>query len=192
MDQPEQVPLVQVEKVDIANQNVTAQPKSHLSQALIAATPVFTVLVTAVGIVFTLCFQLVQARMEARQKDDSEWRAAVEKISVDKTAAAIGAFEMQSFLGHPKYGDQARSIEAAMIPAIDSQDEFDVALFNLVKNTDETNQDDIVLIASKLSNRVRDSYSAAMKKFGNGPVPENLTLESFIRKTAGFLDYKSE
>src|SRR5258708_28785024 len=92
-------PLVGVQKVDIDHVNVTgtSTTNSSTAQTLNALTPLLTVLITAIGFVFTFCFQLVQNHTDALQKVDTDWRAAVEKISLDEDTAANGVFEMQSF-----------------------------------------------------------------------------------------------
>src|SRR5271170_1032152 len=117
MAQADTSPLVSAHKVDIDHVNVAATGKSNTAQTLNALTPLLTVLITAIGLVFTFCFQLLQNRTEALQKVDTDWRTAVASISVNGTAAATGAFEMQSFYKNPKYGGEAKTIAAIVIPA---------------------------------------------------------------------------
>ena len=149
-------PLVDVQKVDIDHVNVGGTGKSSTSQTLNALTPLLTVLITAIGLVFTFCFQLVQNRTAGLEKVDTDWRTAVEKISPDEKAAAAGAFEMQSFYTDRKYSDQAKTIAAVVLPSVPDKTEFDAALFELLGNTSQQNQGQIITIAKGVSDQIRD------------------------------------
>lgn len=160
-------PLVDVQKVDIDHVNVGETGKSGTSQTLNSLTPLLTVLITAIGLVFTFCYQLVQNRTAALQKVDTDWRAAVEKISLDEDSAATGAFEMQSFFKDPKYGEQAKTIAAVVIPSVANKSEFDVSFSELLKNADQQNQGQIISIARNVSDQIRetcDGFAASEKK----------------------------
>jgi len=170
-------PLVSAQKVDIDHVNVAATGKSSTAQTLNALTPLLTVLITAIGLVFTFCYQLVQNRTQleqnraaALQKVDTDWRAAVASISVNEGAAATGVFEMQSFFDDAKYGDQGRTIAALVIPVVPNRSEFDVAFFKLLTDTNEQNQVRIIAIAKSVSDQIRElchDYAVENKK-GNG------------------------
>jgi Tfp pilus assembly protein PilV len=167
MAQSDTSPLVSAQRVDIDHVNVAAPTKSSTAQTLNALTPLLTVLITAIGLVFTFCFQLVQNRTEALQKVDTDWRTAVASISVNENAAATGAFEMQSFFKSAKYKDQAKTISAIVIPSIPDKSEFDAAFFELVRNADERNQGEIISIAKDVSDQIRDicnGYAVEKKK----------------------------
>jgi hypothetical protein len=179
MDQAEPSPLVDVHKVDIDHVNMTATNRSSAAQTWIALTPLLTVLITAIGLVFTFCFQLIQNRTASLEKIDSDWRAALAKVSVDKDTSAIGAFEMQSFLTDPRYGDQARSITAAVLPTVASHQEFDAAFFILVQKTNQTNQEAIITVANSLSNQLRNLYETAKRQKKDDPKRVD-TLENFV------------
>jgi hypothetical protein len=179
MEQAAIAPLVEVEKVAVDHINV-GTVRSDMAQTLLALTPLLTVLITAVGIVFTLCFQFYQTREQAFEKEDSDWRAALQKVSMDESSSAIGAFEMQSFLGTSKYHTQARSIAAAILPAVRNRYEFDVALGNLLDDTNAQNQTDIITVAYNLSNSIRASYAAAVRKATTPTQPVQITLQQFI------------
>ena len=180
MEHAESPALVDVRQIDIDHVNVTDTNKSVAAQTWIALTPLLTVLITAIGLVFTFCFQLIQTRTASSQKVDSDWRAALEKVSTDEQTAAIGAFEMQSFLTDPKYGDQARSIAAAILPSVASHQEFDAAFFVLVQKTDQHNQVAIIAIAANVSNRVRNLHQIALKQLRDNPKSIDPSLENFV------------
>jgi hypothetical protein len=180
MELAESSPLVDVRQVEIDHVNVTGSDKSVAAQTWIALTPLLTVLITAVGIVFTLCFQIYQTRTLSLQKVDSDWRSALEKVSVDEQASAVGALEMQSFLSDPKYGNQARTIAAAILPSVASHQEFDAAFFTLVQSTNQTNQQVIIAIASNLSNKIRTLHETALKQLKDNPNPADKSLENFV------------
>jgi hypothetical protein len=179
MDQAESSPLVDVRRVDIDHVNVTGTGRSSAAQTWIAITPLLTVLITAIGFVFTSCFQLIQARTAALQKVDSDWRDALAKVSTDENAA-IGAFEMQSFLTDPRYGDQARSIAAAVLPSVSSHQEFDAAFFILVQKTNQANQHAIITVASNLSNQLRTLYDNAKRQLKPNQKKVDTSLENFV------------
>jgi Pentapeptide repeats (8 copies) len=192
MDQPESAPMVDVQKVDIDHVNVMGTGKSTTAQTWVALTPLLTVLITAIGIVFTFCFQLVQTRTASLQKVDSDWRAALEKVSVDEESAAIGAFEMQSFLADPKYGDQARAIAAAVLPTVANRYEFDAAFFVLLGKTNQKNQADIITIATSISNRLMDLHSTALLYLKEKPEPKDKSLENFVLNPDQFFSDSSQ
>lgn len=151
--------LVDVQKVDIDQVNVggTSTTKSSTAQTLNALTPLLTVLITAIGLVLTSCLQLVQKHTDTLQKVDTDWRAAVEKISLDEDTAANGVFEMQSFFDDSKYGEQAKTIAAAVLPSVSNTSEFDAAFFELLGYSNQRNQEQIISIARNVSNQIRES-----------------------------------
>ncbi|MGC2621342.1 MAG: hypothetical protein WA414_20020 [Acidobacteriaceae bacterium] len=185
-------PLVDVQKVNIDHVNVTGSSKSPSAQMWIAITPLLTVLITAIGIVFTLCFQIYQTREQSLQKEDSDWRAALEKVSVDESTSAIGAFEMQSFLQNRRYNSEARSIASAVLPTVRNRYEFDAAFSSLLADTTQNNQRDVISIASNLSNQVRNLYSATQKQAAVGPTFNNITLEGFVLDPDQFIDDETQ
>jgi len=167
MAQADTSPLVSAHKVDIDHVNVAATGKSNTAQTLNALTPLLTVLITAIGLVFTFCFQLLQNRTEALQKVDTDWRTAVGNISVNGNGAATGAFEMQSFFKDAKYGDQAKTIAAVVIPSVPDKSEFDAAFFELLSDTNAQNQGQIISIAKSISDQIKDmcnDYAVEKKK----------------------------
>lgn len=195
MVDPALSPLVDVQKVNIDHVNVAASTRSSSAQTWVAITPLLTVLITAIGIVFTLCFQIYQTREESIQKEDSDWRAALEKVTVDESTSAIGAFEMQSFLQNSRYHGEARSIASAVLPTVTNRYEFDAAFASLLADTTKDNQRDVILIASNLSNQVRNLYSLAQEQpAGDDAALQNMTLEEFVLDPSQFLadDTQSE
>jgi hypothetical protein len=123
MDIPDTTPLVDIQKAAIDHVNVIGPTKSLSAQMWIALTPLLTVLITAVGIVFTVCFNIYQTKERSQQKADSDWRSALEKVYLDQSSSAIGTFEMQSFLSDPSHRDQARSIASAILRAVENRAE---------------------------------------------------------------------
>jgi len=178
MDQPGNGPLVDVQT---ANVKVTESSLSHRAQAIIALTPILTILVTAISGLGAFYLHTYEQRSISRARDDSEWRVALQKISLHEENAPIGAFEIQSFLGSPRHGRQARSIEAAILPAVLNVDEFDAAFFVLLTDTDANNQSDIISIASHLSNDIRNLHDEAIEKHcGHDGCPANIELKNFV------------
>jgi len=181
-------PLVDVHKVDIDHVNVGATGKSSISQTLNALTPLLTVLITAIGLVFTFCFQLVQNSTEGSQKVDTDWRSAVEKVSPDEKVAATGAFEMQSFYTDHKYGDQAKTIAAVVLPSVPDKTEFDAAFFELLGNTSPQNQGQIITVAKGVSDDIRDLCNDFAIEEKKGPDFCDQHLADFLINPQGYYD----
>ena len=81
-------------------------------------------------------FQIYQQRTQATFTEGSEWRKALEHVaSKDPTTAAIGAYEMESFLetGHRSH---ARDIAMTLLPKIDDHLVFDLILFGALPHID--------------------------------------------------------
>jgi hypothetical protein len=188
MDQAQTSPVVDVQKVAIDNISVDSPIGSHGAQMWIALTPVLTVLITAIGIVFTFCFQIYQTRQESLQKEDSDWRSAIGQVSGGSGSSAIGAFEMQSFLSDAKYHSQARSISAAILPTIRNKYEFDVAFFGLVADTTFDTQNDIITVANNIANELRSQYAATQKILKDDPRLKSMTLEDFVMNPDSYID----
>jgi hypothetical protein len=162
----ESASMIDVKNVDIANMNVAVPEKSRAIQAWIAMTPVLSILIAALTLFSTMFIQIYQSHAASAQKEDSDWRTALEQISTDEKSAAIGTFEMQSFLDAEKHKDQARSIAAALMPNITDKYEFDAAFFVLLKGTKPNNQTDITGIARTVSNELRGLYQRSLELNG--------------------------
>jgi len=155
--------------------------RDRFIQRIGALTPLLTVLIAAVGAVVTICFQTVQAKMTSDEKEDAEWRAALDKVSADENSAEIGVFEVQTFAQNPKYKNEARSIEAAMLPILADKYEFDAAFDLLLARTnDSTGQNDIIVIARTESNHLRDLYEIARKQRKGAARSPTASLEDFV------------
>jgi hypothetical protein len=188
MDHSESAPLVGVDTVAIDHVNVRGDSKSPGAQMWIAITPLLTVLIAAVSFVFTSGFQVYQTRQSALQEVDTEWRSSLEKVSVDNTSAAIGSFEMLSFLSDARYRPQARSIASAVLPSVGNRYEFDVAFERLLSDTDQKNQSDVITVAFNISSELRSLYSTASKQLKGDSRSNGLTLQTFVLDPTSYLD----
>lgn len=101
-----------------------------------------------------LVWQIQQGKVTAQAEEDSQWRAALEKIELDPKSAHVGALEMESFFSIDQRKRVARIIAASLLAKID-----DPNIFQLVFEDIETHQQsDLVLLARMLTLRLQDSY----------------------------------
>lgn len=194
MDKLEQAAIVDVERLNIDNVNVaSAGSKDHFIQNLNALTPLLTVLITAISVVFTFCFQLLQTKATSEDKQDVAWRAALDKVTSDEKSADIAAFEVQTFAENPRYRAQARTIEATLLPILPDKYEFDAAFFLLLKDTDKTCQSDILVVARNESNRLRDLYHATVPLVDGKPTDDpSKSFENFVLHPDAFFTEDSQ
>jgi hypothetical protein len=163
---------VDIHDVDIDHVNVKGSQPGSTVQGWVALTPLLTVLITAIGLVFSFCFQIVQTRTAAREKVDSDWRAALEKATGSETASGYTAFEIESFQLDKVYGKNATSIAVSLLPTIKTPFQFDVAFFGLLEHTTEDDQDQVVSVARKLSLQLMRLRKAALASQGKIPQAE--------------------
>jgi hypothetical protein len=201
MNPSESTPQIDVGAVNVDHVNMPAgagAAKSNAAQTWTALTPVLTILISTIAMLLTFFGQMAQVKQAsmatkveaqqaresvaaaAQQKEDSDWRQAVEKVSITGESSAITAYEMESFLSSPRYGGQARSIAVAASPVIADAFEFDSAFFVLLGQTNEGNQGDLLNVARSVSNHVRDLHRAAMVARPGRSVPKDGSLQHFV------------
>jgi hypothetical protein len=180
-------PLIGVQNVDVDHMNIAVREKTASSLNLTALTPLLSILIAGLTLLSTSLIQIYQSQRSAVQNEDTEWRNALEKISLDDEKAAIGTFEMQSFSEGERHKAQARSISAALMPNITDKYEFDAAFFVLLDKTDQSNQADVVAIARTLSNQLRSLYDTAVALKGCKGQP-NCTFAEFVDEPGNFYE----
>jgi hypothetical protein len=126
-----------------------------------------------------------------QSQEDSQWRSALEKISIDTQAAHIGALEMQSFFHSPRYRKQSRSVAASLLWRVDDRDLFDVVFFDLVEKTTERNQQELITLARAMGDRLQERYSIRMKALGTDS-PQDSSFEHFLKSPEEFYDDDKE
>lgn len=180
-------PLIGVQNVDVDHMNIAVRERTASSFNLAALTPLLSILIAALTLFSTSLIQIYQSRSSSAQKEDSDWRQALEKISLDENSAAIGTFEMQSFFEGERHKVQARSISAALMPNITDKYEFDAAFFVLLGQTNQNNQTDVVGIARTLSIQLRGLYDTAVILKGCKGSPD-CTFVEFVHHPEKFYD----
>lgn len=79
----------------------------------------------------SLSEQESQQQTQQIARADSEWRKELEQLAAkDGPSASVAAYEMVSFLGGSKYGDQAFAIVPSQLTKLDNPLTFDVILFD--------------------------------------------------------------
>jgi len=185
-------PLIGVQNVDVDQMNIAVREKAPSSFNLASLTPLLSILIAGMTMLSTSMIQIYQSHNSSAQAEDSEWRQALVKISSEgENSAAIGTFEMQSFLAGERHKAQARSIAAALMPNITDKYEFDAAFFVLLRQTDQTNQTDVVGIARTLSNHLHNLYDTAVANKGCKGSPD-CTFVAFVRNPEKFYDNASQ
>jgi hypothetical protein len=210
MSQSEATPQIDVQAVNVDHVNLPSTPKSSAAQTWTALTPLLTILISTAAMLLTFFGQMAQVKQAsvatkveaqqareavvaaAAQKEDSDWRTAVEKVSITGESSAVTAYEMESFLSSPRYGSQARSIAVAASPVIADAFEFDSAFFVLLGQTTEGNQGDLLNVARSVSNQVRDLHSAAIRARPGRAVPKDASLRHFVASPEDFFQEGTE
>jgi hypothetical protein len=162
--------------------------------------PVVTFLpfvLTAVTFLATFVFQIYQNRQQnnfqesqqqAQQQTiaDSEWRTALEQSTAkDGPSASVGAYEMISFLGSGKYGDQAVAIIPSLLTKVDNPLSFDVILFDVNPHITQDNQSQLIAIDTILVRDLSDLYS----KFAHGKASaKDRSFAAFLQAPNQFID----
>ncbi len=149
--------------------------------------PAFAFLVTAL----TFLWQIEQGKETARAQADSQWRSAVEKIGPIAQPAAVGALEMKSFFASD-YAKESRPVAAALLVSVDDPSIFDDVYFDLVKDTTQQNDWDLIALARALTSRLkakRDSCIAARAKDRTLADP---SLGHFLDAPQDFCDDQSD
>jgi hypothetical protein len=182
-------PLIGVQNVDVDHMNIAVRERAASSFNLAALTPLLSILIAALTLFSTSLIQIYQSRSSSAEKEDSDWRAALEKI--EDRSAAIGTFEMQSFFEGERHKVQARSLSAALMPNITDKYEFDAAFFALLVRTNQDNQADVVGIARTLSIELHGLYDAAVVLKGCKGSPD-CTFVEFVRHPEKFYDNASQ
>jgi hypothetical protein len=104
-------------------------------------------------------FQQLQQQAQQDAAADSEWRKALEHLTAnDSPTASVGAYEMVSFLGAAKYGDQALAIVPSLLTKIDNPLTFDVILFDVNPHITQDNQSELIAIDTILVRDLSDLY----------------------------------
>lgn len=104
-------------------------------------------------------FQLLQQQAQQDATANSEWRKALEDLTAkDGASASVGAYEMVSFLGAVKYGDQALAIVPSLLTKIDNPLTFDVILFDINPHINQDNQGQLITIDTILARDLSDLY----------------------------------
>jgi hypothetical protein len=122
------------------------------------------------------------------QKEASDWREALSKVSVSKTDSPIGAFEMESFLDDDKYADKARSIAASLLPSVADPQEFDAGFFVLLKGTNADNQNEIIGIARSLTDTQETLKNKALNASKGKAHTKDQSFDNFIMHPQEFFD----
>jgi hypothetical protein len=182
---------VDVRSVDIDHVTVTNPIRSTSAQTWIALTPVLSVLIAAASLVITFGFQVVQTRTASLDKQDSEWRSALEHLTMDEKGAATGVLEMQSFLDNPRYGEEASSISTALLPVIPDKYQFDAAYFTLLKRERHGRHKELVSIDRLLSNELRNRWEFATSH-DPGQTLADMSLQNFVIHPASFYNEQTQ
>lgn len=181
-------------KIDVYAEVSQIPDKSYFKRAMDVLVPLLPVGITAATFLISYHFQVVQQTSQAASAEDTEWRKALEPIGKkDSGAAALGAFEMESFFtknGH--HFAQARAIDASLLPRIDDKFTFDVLFFDLIPETTQDSLNQIVTIDSLITTQLRELYSAAIGNHQNEHLPKDMSFRNFIEHPAAFFDESTQ
>ncbi len=125
-----------------------------------ALTPMFAAIITGLTFGITFLYQRKQSDIAAQQVEETQWRAALQKVGGnDSVSSQAAAFAMQSFFDST-YTQQSRTIAAFLAPNIRDTGAFDFMFFELAKRTGQQNQGELIDIARALSTREQKAYAS--------------------------------
>ncbi len=149
--------------------------------------PAFAFLVTAL----TFVWQIEQGQKNARALEDSQWRSAVEKIGPIAQPAAVGVLEMKSFFGSD-YAKESRPVAAALLVSVEDPSIFDDVYFDLVKNTTQQNDWELIALARALTSRLKTARDSCISARGPDRVVAGPSLAHFLDAPGDFCDNQSD
>lgn len=124
-----------------------------------ALAPAMAAVITGLTFGITFVYQYKQAEIAAERSEESQWRAALQKVNAsDPAEAEAGTLAMVSFFP-TQYADQSRSIATALCPSIRDERVFDFVVWQLYQKTDQNNQYDLLDIARSISTQLRSIYN---------------------------------
>jgi hypothetical protein len=131
-------------------------------------------------------FQESQQRAQEDATANSEWRKALEDLTAkDGPSASVGAYEMVSFLGAAKYGDQALAIVPSLLTKIDNPLTFDVILFDINPHINQDNQSQLITIDTILARDLSDLYRTVTHTDTSA---KNRSFGAFLQAPDQFID----
>lgn len=131
--------------------------KQHWTKVA-ALAPTIAALITGLTFGITFLYQHKQADIATQQSEESQWRAALQKVDAsDPVRAEAGALAMVSFFPS-KYVGQSRVIATALCSNIDDPRVFDFVVYQLYLTTDQNNQYDLLDVDRSISMQLRTIY----------------------------------
>jgi hypothetical protein len=148
---------------------------------------------TAATFLMTFLFQIYQQRTQAEFTEGTEWRKALEHVaSKDPATAAIGAYEMESFL-ETKHRSHARDIAMTLLPKLDDHLVFDLILFGALPNIDKSSQSQVVEVDRLLVEQLHDLHKEAVKEDdGKKTLPKDISFSHFLEDPEAFFSKETE
>jgi hypothetical protein len=122
-------------------------------------TPVLSVLITALALVFQAQQFKKTSETQARQSEDEKWRESMKAVSLaDPKSSMVGALAMQTFFRSERYSPQSQMIAAALLPNVNNVTGFDEVFDELVRSVDKDRQYLITGIGSMLLMAAREEH----------------------------------
>jgi hypothetical protein len=135
----------------------------------------------------TFLVQMHQSRIAAQAQEDSQWRLALERITVDPQSAPTGVLEMESFFDSKQYRRESRPVAAALLPRINDVSLFDVVFFQLLKKTTDRNQQELITLARAMTQLLQERHEGRLQKLGKDK-PTDPTFAHFLKNPEDFYD----
>lgn len=160
---------------------------------LLSHATLLPILLTAATFLISFLFQVYQQHSQLVSAEDSEWRKALEHVAAkDSATAALGAYEMQSFLD-TRHGAKARSIAITLLPQVDNHAIFDLILYDVLPGVNQSNQQQIVAVDRLIAGQLHDSYRDLLRDTARTkPLPTDTSFAHFLTDPAAFYEDESE
>lgn len=179
MDEDDECSKIEVENARVENITVEAPGKSSAAQTWTAITPLASLLIAALSLLSSGLLSVYQTRSKSLENQDAEWRAALEKTTLNEGNAKFVAYEMETFFPSAKLKKRARRITIEALSLTTDHTVFEDIFQELDADTDGTNSQDLVLLVHKISDRLHELHEVATK--AATPAPElDPSFESFV------------
>jgi len=148
---------------------------------------------TAVGFMLNFEYNLMQGRRTHQQDLETQWQNVVQQTSTgDEQSAIRTAYEFESFVNTP-YGVDARArISTALTVIRDDESDFNTILFDLLGDTTQSDEGQILYVDKQLSAQLKDLYQRSMAGKTTAQLPKDKSFKYFISNTNEFLKAPSE
>ena len=175
---------LKVDRVSIWNSDRTG--------TLVKLAPLITAFVTAVALLVSTATNAWLSEAGMVERNNTAWRNALEKVSMEDKQAVVGTLEMQTFFGDKEYGKQARAIAAVLLPRVSDPSAFDTALYQMRNGSRSLNELHYATMARTITSSLHNLYVLAKGSRTADQLPPDSSFENFVQHPEAFVQGTAE